>query len=67
MLFVHELYSVGIFFRLCLSLSTVPSRLSPLSLNYVFSLCPLLGLFRWRSWSMCTASLVYKYPPDVLF
>ena len=41
-----ELYSVGISFRICLSLSIVPSRLSPLSLNSVFSLCPLLGLFR---------------------
>ena len=27
-LFVHELYSVGIFFRLCSFLSAVPSRLS---------------------------------------
>ena len=67
MLFVHELYSVGIFFRICSFLSTVPSRLSPLLLNSVFSLCPLLGLFRWCSRSMCTASLVYKYPPGVLF
>ena len=32
-----------------------------------FSLCPLLGLFRWCSRSMCTASLAYKYPPCVLF
>ena len=65
--FVHGLYSVGIFSRICLLLSTVPSRLSSLSLNSVFSPCPLLGLFRWCSRSMCTASLVYKYPPCVLF
>ena len=67
MLFVHRLYSVSIFSRICSLLSTVPSRLSPVSLNYVSSSCPLLGLFRWCSWSMCTASLAYKYPPCVLF
>ena len=44
MLFAHELYSVGISFRICSSLSTIPSCLSPLSSNSVFSLCPLLGL-----------------------
>ena len=44
MLFVHELYSVFIFFRICSFLSTIPSRLSPLSLNSVFSLCPLFRL-----------------------
>ena len=49
-----------------LVVDTVPSWLSPFSLNSVFSLCPLLGLFRWCSWSMCTAPLIYKYPPRVL-
>ena len=38
---VHELYSVGIFFRICSSSSTVPSRLSLPLLSPVFSLCPL--------------------------
>ena len=67
MLFVHELHSVGIFFRICSFLSNAPSRPSLLSLNSVFSLFPLLGLLHWCSRSMCTASLVYKYPPGVLF
>ena len=67
MLFVGELYSVGIFFRIFLLLSTVPSRMCPFSLSSVFSMRPLLGLFHWCSWSMCTASLVYKYPHVVLF
>ena len=30
------------------------------------SLCPLLGLFRWYSWSMCADPLAYKYYLGVL-
>jgi hypothetical protein len=48
-------YNVGIFFQICVSLCTVPSRARPLLFLSVFLLGFLSGLFCWCSRSMCTA------------
>jgi hypothetical protein len=59
-------YSVGIFFRICLSLSIVPSRVYPLLIAFCLFIETFVRLVLLVLPVYVCHSLAYKYPPGVL-
>jgi hypothetical protein len=62
----HEVYSVGIFFRICLSLNIVPSRACPLLVAFYLFTETFVRLVLLVLPIYIRRSLAYKYPPGVL-
>jgi hypothetical protein len=58
-------YSVGIFFRICLSLNNVPSHTCPLLTAFCLFTETFVGLVLLVLLVYVRRSLAYKYPPDV--
>jgi hypothetical protein len=62
----HKVYSVGIFFRICLSLSTVPSHACPLLISFCLFTETFVRLILLVLLVYVHHSLIYKYLPGVL-
>jgi hypothetical protein len=65
-LYIHEVCSVGIFFRLCLSLNIVPSRVYPLLTAFCLFTKTFVRLVLLVLLVYVRRSLAYKYPSGVL-
>jgi hypothetical protein len=62
----HKMYNVGIFFRICLSLSTVSSRVCPLLIAFCLFTVTFVRIVLLVLLVYVHHSLPYKYPPGVL-